>query len=98
MSNEISTAIRQIIADNGRHGVSKNAICQALKRVAEQFGVKMTKRVLLCDLLQVGLTRMGSARYWEESYNILAWESRTEIERDNAMGAALSILRTAAIV
>ena len=98
MSNEISAAIRKIIVDSRRHGVSKNAICQALKRVAQQHGAKISRRVLLSDLLQVGQTRTSSARYWEEVYNILSWESRTEIERDNAMDADLAILRTAAII
>ena len=87
--------IKRIVAENGRARISKNAICQALKLVAADHGLHLTKHQLLCELLQVRCSRLSSSRYWEETHNILPWDSRTEWERDNARGAALAILRTA---
>ena len=98
MSTEALAEIRLIIRDNGSKGVSKNAICQALKRTAQEHRLRLTKEMLLSDLLQVGMTRIGSARYWEEVYNIRPWNDRSAAERDAASSAAASILRVAGII
>jgi hypothetical protein len=87
------TLISQIIRDNRKAGVSLNAISQAIRIQAAEQGVKITKRQFLSDILGVGQTRTSSGRYWEGTYNIAPWESRSLIARDNATGAAIGILR-----
>jgi hypothetical protein len=62
---------------------SKNAIAQAIKI---QFPGVAAKQFF--KILETPKTRMSTARYWEESYNILPWSKRTEAEREAALAAA----------
>lgn len=66
---------------------SKNAISQAILALAPSI----TKRALF-KLIRVPSCRTASARYWEQAYNILPWEKRSEAEKQAALDAARSAL------
>lgn len=63
---------------------SKNAINQALKKLTGKRDVRA--------LLGIPRTRLTSARYVEESYNILPWFRRTDEEKSQALATARRIL------
>jgi hypothetical protein len=62
---------------------SKNAIAQAIK---VQFPGVTAKQFF--KILETPKTRLSTARYWEESYNIRPWAKRTPAERVAALAAA----------
>ncbi len=66
---------------------SKNSLAQAIKRLSPGI----TRRALFA-LIRVPGCRLASARYWEESYNILPWNRRTESEQTAALSAAQDLL------
>ncbi len=59
---------------------SKNAIAQAVKALHPN----LTKKQFFASI-RTPMCRLSTARYWEESYNILPWSRRTVEERDAAL-------------
>lgn len=66
---------------------SKNAICQAVKRLRPGI----TRNVLF-EVMGLPHTYTTHNRYWAETYNILPWNERTETERQAALVKAQSML------
>jgi hypothetical protein len=66
---------------------SKNSLAQAIKLLSPGI----TRKALFA-LIKVPACRQTSARYWEEAYNILPWQNRTESEQTAALAAAKKLL------
>ena len=66
---------------------SKNSLAQAIKRLSPGI----TRKALFA-LIKVPACRQASARYWEESYNILPWNNRKESEQTAALESAKALL------